>query len=224
MSRAPSRSEATPVGEVLREEALHLAAGRTWARVVPLSDASLSIGVAVRPEDPLLERARAAGVAIVRRSTGGTGVLHSAGDLAWSIVLPRGDPRIGPTLMGAYARLGEGPVAWLGHHGLSARWEVAPATSVGCCMLSARGRVLAIGDRVVGGAAQHRTGTTLLHHGVVPRTIDRSLARSIFDFERPTALDALVGTDDLGLDVPAERLAAELDAALRTTFAIGPED
>lgn len=157
---------------------------------------------------------------MLRRSTGGTGVLHAPGDLAWSVVLPRGDARIGPTLNSAYARLGRGAATWLAGHGRPAEWGPAPGRSTGCCLLSGRGEVLRVEGRVVGGAAQHRSATALLHHGVLPRAFDRDLHRAVFDFSSSEDVDRMVGWGELEIDVAPELAAATLAAAVRAALAI----
>ncbi len=119
------------------EAALRRALGGSRAAV--LSDRALSVGVGVPMGADWIERARRRGLPIVRRSTGGTGVLHEAGDLVWSIVLPRSDPRVGRDYSRAYSRLGVGAARFLGDLGLDAGWTTPPAVSETCFTLGPRG-------------------------------------------------------------------------------------
>src|SRR5208282_5648586 len=122
------------------------------------------VGVGVPPDAAYLQRAAGARIPAVRRTTGGSGLLHAPGDLAWSIVLPRADPRVGKDYVHAYPRLGAGVVDFLSERGVAAKWVDPPGTDPDYCLLSARGSVLALEGKVLGGAAQHLAGGALLHH------------------------------------------------------------
>jgi len=231
MSRSPPDPEREPPTSVLegsvtgaesvRGDARLLAAGSPAVRVAVLSDRSLSVGVAVPAAVPYLSRARTRGLPVVRRETGGTAILHAPGDLAWSIVLPRADPRVGADFVHGYARLGAGVVAWLRNRGVVSEWGPPPGSFEDYCLLSARGQVLRAGGQVLGGAAQHATRAALLHHGILPYAVDRPLLRDLFGMPDAGGADRLVGLDDLGLREPPERLAREpLDALVATP--IGP--
>ncbi|MCW6167716.1 MAG: hypothetical protein LVQ64_04620 [Thermoplasmatales archaeon] len=166
-----------------------LRAGVMTIRTAVLTDRALSVGVGVRPNDPMLRKAQAFGVPVVRRSSGGTGVLHAPGDVAWR------------------------------SRGIPAAWVPSPGRSECCCFLGYRGRSLTVHGRVVGGAAQHLTGRALLHHGVLPRTVDRAAHAALFGLG-DEELEGLAGTDDLGIDAPAEELAAELRERILDSFAL----
>lgn len=187
-------------------------------RAATLSARSLSIGVGVSSDASWVRAAERLGIPIVRRSTGGTGVLHAPGDLVWSIVLPRGDPRVGRDYARAYGRFGAGATRFLTELGLDAAWEAAPGVSNSCCMLGARGCVLTVGDRIVGGAAQHLTREGFLHHGTISRHVDRALVRSLFDLRTPADADRLTGIEELGVEQDGTRLSTGLWEALRAEF------
>jgi lipoate-protein ligase A len=147
-------------------------------------------------------------------------VLHAPGDLSWTVVLPRRDPRVGRSYVTAYARLGEGVVRFLEAAGVRARWDPSSGTSSSYCILGPRGYVLAVGHRILGGAAQHLTREALLHHGFVPRTLDRALVGRIFDLPAVGEVDRLTCLEELGLRDPAgqqaERLARAIAEQLET--------
>ena len=201
-------------------DAERLRQGETAVRTAVLTDRVLSVGAGVRPGDPMLRRASALGIPVVRRSSGGTGVLHAPGDVAWAVVLPRGDRRRGPNLSAAYERLGRGPAELYRSRGIPAAWLPAPGRSESCCFLGSRGKSLTVGPRVVGGAAQHLTGRALLHHGVLPRSVDRTAHSALFGLTGED-LSRLAGTDDLGIDAPAEELAIELKERIFESLAFG---
>ena len=90
-----------------------------------LSDRAISVGVEVRRDVDYLARARDEGWTVVRRSTGGAAVVHAPGDIAWTLVLPRTDPRVGNDYARRYDRLGRAVVRFLEREGVDARWGEA---------------------------------------------------------------------------------------------------
>lgn len=202
------------------DEAL-LARGVPAVRVAVLSDRAVSVGVGVRMSVPYLDRARAEGYAVVRRSSGGTGVLHAPGDLAWSLVLPRDHPLVGRDYLRAYDRLGRGVTAFLADRGVGASWVPAPGLSEEFCLLGHRGRVLATATGIVGGAAQHATRTSLLHHGTLTSRLDRATVHRLFDLGHLGSADRLSSLAEAGLANPAEELAPALAEALEHEVAKG---
>jgi lipoate-protein ligase A len=211
---------------VRADEALLLGGGPA-VRVGVLSDHALSVGVGTGPGARCLVRARTEKLAVVRRSSGGTGVLHAPGDIAWSIVLPRTHPMVGRDFVHAYDRLGRGVTEFLRTQRQAAIWEAAPGLSEDCCLLGKRGRVLTVEGRVLGGAAQHATGRALLHHGILPRRIDRAMVQRVFGLSSPGPVDRLTDLAELGLTegpaVAARKLADAIAGAV-TGAAGNPSD
>jgi lipoate-protein ligase A len=187
-------------------------------RAAVLTDRAVSYGVGVDPGAAYLRKAADAGVPAVRRSTGGTGLVHGPGDLAWSGVLPRTDPRVGDDYVRAYPRLGAGVVDFLSERGVAATWVDPPGTAPEYCLLSERGSVLAHRGKVLGGAAQHLAGGALLHHGILPLELDRTLLRQLFGLS-PKGLDRLTSLREVGVEGPPEQLAWKLAARLADSLA-----
>jgi len=202
---------------VLHEGMLRSAAAGVSVGVV-LDDA-VSYGVAEPESAPYLQRVRADGVATVRRSSGGTGIVHAPGDLVWAVVLPRTDPRVGRDFVRAYDRFGRGLVSFLVERGRASRWVPAPGLTPAYCPLSGRGQVLEVNGQVLAAAAQHVTARALLHHGTLPRTLDRARIARWFDLTSPGPADRLTSLKEQGVDEPpaevaravAEHLADGLD-------------
>jgi lipoate-protein ligase A len=190
-------------------------------RVAVLTDRAVSYGVGVRAETAFLRRSANEGVPTVRRTTGGSGLLHVPGDLAWSIVLPRSDPRVGTDFVRAYPRLGEGVVRFLAERGIASKWTDPPGTDPEYCLLSARGSVLKHEDRILGGAAQHLASRALLHHGILPlEPLDRPLMRRLFGLSS-RAVQQLTSLRELGVEGAAEQLAWKLAGRLSDTLTHG---
>ena len=202
------------------EDARLLRAGRPAVRVVTIGEAALSYGVGEREDAGYLARARSEGLATGRRSTGGSGVLHLPGDLAWSVVLPRTDPRVGRDFARAYSRLGSALPRFLANIGISARWEPSAAVERGYCILSGRGEVLTVGGRALGGAAQHLTRTALLHQGMVALEVPRDRIASLFGVPPSELVARITGLRELGVDAAPDRLAHELATELAGEFGI----
>ncbi len=167
--------------ENLRRDAELLGESRPGIRVASLSGVSVSLGVSQSGETTVARRARTLGVPVVHRSSGGSGLVHEEGDLVWSIVLPREDPRVGRDFSTAYSRLGAAVTASLRSRGLPADWTAAPGVAPSYCLLSPRGQVLSVRGRAIGGAAQHLTRRALLHHGTLNVSLDRDRIASLFD-------------------------------------------
>lgn len=193
---------------------------RPAVHVTLLTRPMLSLGVAQPPGTPAEERARARGFDIVRRSTGGTGVLGLPGDLAWTVVLPRDDPRLGPDHLRAYGRLGGAPARLLSGPGRPVRWRCVPALHPELCFLSGRGEVLTAHGRVLGGAAQHRTARALLHHGLLVARVPREEIGAIYGLTESEVAGALTGLDELGLPDPPATLGVRLEEELSRGFGI----
>jgi lipoate-protein ligase A len=205
--------------EALRRDEEALARGIPVARTGFFSVPALSLGVSQANDAPCAERARALGLSVARRVSGGTGVLHEAGDLHWSVVLPRSDPRVGRDYARAYDRLGSGAVRWLEELGLpGARWVEPPGISDDLCLLGGRGRVLALEGRVLGGAAQHATARALLHHGAIGCRVDRDRLARVFTVPSAELARRLGSLDELGVRAAPATLAERLAAATGRAF------
>lgn len=161
-------------------DASDLSAAKPKVRVARMSAPALSLGVGQPLSTATARRARALGLPVFRRSTGGTGVLLGEGDVVWSIVLPRSDGRVGADFVHAYGRFGRGVVHTLASFGVESAWGPALGLSEEYCFLGSRGCALMVEERVLGGAAQHATQHALLHHGVLPLTIDRQRLEAVF--------------------------------------------
>ncbi len=191
-----------------------LRAGVSAARVGVLTNRAISIGVGVDRAAPFLRRAEGAGWPVVRRSSGGTAVLHRPGDLTWTLVLPRRDPRVGRDYARGYERLGRAASRFLGDLGFPTEWGPSPGLSDEYCLLGHRGSVLRVGGRVLGGAAQHLSAGALLHHGVLPATLDPRALESLFGLSPTTGRTLLTSLRDLGIAETPDRLAERLAEAL----------
>ena len=214
----PGTDRHASLAEEFRTQEACLRTGVPAVRVGIVPETALSYGIGVAATARYLDRARAEGVAVVRRSTGGSGLLHLRGDLYWAVVLPREDPRVGRDFVRAFDRLGEGTVRGLGSVGVRAEWGPAPALAEAYCPLSSRGRVLCAAGRILGGAAQHATATALLHHGSLSWRVDRAMVDRLFELEADGPSRHLAGVSELSPARTAQDVARALEAANRAHF------
>ena len=193
--------------ELLRE-------GQWAARTAILTSSALSVGVSQRDEARCIVRARQLGIPVIRRSTGGLGLWHAPGDVVWSLVLPRSDPRVGDDFSKAYARLGAGVVHCLASRSVAAVWQAPSGPPGEYCLLSGAGAILSVDGRALGGAAQHLTRHALLHHGVLPYRLDPRRLSELFDLS-PELIDrSLTSLDRVTPGTTALELAGQLQSDL----------
>ena len=206
----------TPAENVERDEAL-LRRGTAAVRVAVLSARAVCLGVGQRGPTRAAQAAEAERVPVVRRASGGSGLLHEPGDLAWALVLPKGHPMVGPDFVLGFGRLGAGAVEFLRRKGRTGRWEPSRGSHDEFCVLGPRGSVLVTEGRILGGAAQHLAGPALLHHGVLQGRIDPEALGRFFGLGRDQARAQLIDLESLGLLERPEEAAQTLLESLASS-------
>ncbi|HEU5001698.1 MAG TPA: hypothetical protein VFW71_02820 [Actinomycetota bacterium] len=153
-----------------------------WARP------TLSIGVHTDLPGEIAARCREAGVAVVRRPTGGGCVLHD-GDVTYSVVAPDG----GRSVREAYGWIAQALSAGLATLGVDA--GVADHEAAGRpldCFAVPTGADLSVAGRKICGSAQVRRGGWFLQHGSLPIADQRARTATLLGSmpdERSTCLD-----------------------------------
>lgn len=125
---------------------------------------TLSVGAHTELPQGVAERCASAGVAVVRRPTGGGCVLHD-GDLTYSVVAPDA----GRGVLEAYRWVAEALIAGLDRLGIVAAIadRGTPGRPLNCFQVPT-GADLAVGGRKLCGSAQLRRGGWFLQHGSIP--------------------------------------------------------
>jgi lipoate-protein ligase A len=198
----------------------------------------LSIGMAEPIGDVDLAAARAAGVRVVRRPSGGTAVLHDD-QLAWSLTLPLGHPLATGDIVASYLAQSRITLDALGRVGAAARaagLEEARAPlpdallSIACFGGLAPHEVVA-GDppRKLVGWGQVRRRNVVMHHAVASLTFDREALASFLRTDRGRLADALArrvtSLAEAGASATAVRLAdAVVEAHGAAGFDLVPGD
>ena len=144
-------------------------------RVYGWSPPAISFGYAQRIDREVdAEHCRRMDVDLVRRPTGGRGVLHWE-ELTYSVACRRDEPAVGGRPGSAYRMIGEGLIAGLRRLGVDAalarvdRGSVRPRSARAtppCFVSAARSEVVVNGRKLVG-SAQRQMGDMLLQHGSV---------------------------------------------------------
>lgn len=206
-----------PVNAILERSDDALRGGRPTIFVGTCDERAVTLGFAQKEGTAEEARAKELGIAVLRRSSGGVGLLHETGDVFWSVVLPRESPHVGRDFINAYPRLGSGMTRFLREKGLDASWEKTPSLSKNYCTLTGRGYVLSSGGRVLGGASQHLAGGYILHHGTVSCSLDREFISAVFGLDTSISWGALTCLNEQHIQLAQadmEHLAASLRDAL----------
>lgn len=119
------------------------------------------------------QRCEYSGIEIVRRPTGGKAILHSTGDVTYSVIAPAAEKPFSPDVLAGYAAVNEALVTGLGILGVRAAMRdpapIWPETGVdfGCFESPGRHEVYWAGRKMVA-SAQRRTTGVVLQHGTIP--------------------------------------------------------
>ena len=188
-------AENMALDEALLERAS--ASGSAVMRVYTWSEPTISFGrnqAARGTYDP--GRARARGIAVVRRPTGGRSLLHHR-EITYSVTAPA---HLAGSLRESYARINRLLVGGLRRLGVSVevaapRERSLPPSAAPCFERPAAGELVVDGRKLVG-SAQWRDQGAMLQHGSILVEDDQPLVSSL--------------ADDVALPPPAATLAAAL--------------
>jgi lipoate-protein ligase A len=140
-----------------------------------------------------LSACKVRGVSVVRRCTGGTGVLYQ-GDLALSLVLPETHPwaRSIATLYEAFAGALKNGLEALGVMTTKSQTPKRGGPRSAICFEDHRAETLLLGGKKVLGCAQARRGGSVLIHGALLLGVDAWLQSEVYGVTRER-IDALLG-------------------------------
>jgi len=221
--RTITAGDADPFHVLTAEELLLEAAGR-GEPVLLLGwwpGPSVILGYGQPDGDVDLELCRSKSIPVLRRITGGTGVLHDR-DLAVSLALPSGHPWAG-TITGLYGRFLQVVARVLGELGA----RVGQADCVErtgkerspVCFEDHLAETLLVDGRKAVGCAQARRSRAVLVHGAVLLGLDASRYAEIFRVPEER-IARLVGPALEG--VPPDELAGRLAAAFAAALELEP--
>jgi lipoate-protein ligase A len=188
-----------------------LAGGPPTLRFYAWNPPSLSLGrFQEDPPEATLAACRAAGIGIVRRPTGGRGVLHHR-EITYSLTSRCEGPFAGAGLVETYRIIAGALVrglARLGAEVVEGGRDRSRRSDPNCFAAPAR-REITWHGRKLAGSAQVREREGFLQHGALLLSVDRPLWRAVFPGEDPS--ETAVGLDEvLGRQVLFDEAAAAL--------------
>ncbi len=213
------RSTGPPVEDLAREAWLleRAAGGEVSLLLTSWEGPVVVLGYGQRPQEADLEWCRSQGLPVLRRLTGGTGVVHR-GDLGVGLVLPKEHPWA-EGIIGLYGRfldVLEPALAAVGAE-VSRLAEPRRGSRVRSpiCFLDQSSDTLVVDGRKAVGCAQTRRRGAVLIHAAVLLGLDAGLYARIFDLPeeevRAGLAPAVPGADPRAV---GEAIAAELAKAL----------
>jgi lipoate-protein ligase A len=203
------------------DEALLARARRTGERVLRVYSwlrPTLSLGRNQRARDIYdLARARALGIDVVRRITGGRALLHHR-EVTYSVTAPAGDDS---SLMESYVSINSLLASALRSLGVPVTAaprvrRMPPPGSAPCFELPAPGELVFAGRKLVG-SAQFRDGGAFLQHGSILIDDDQGLIGQLAIHPVPLAARAATLREALGRAPSVREVADALFAAARAS-------
>lgn len=179
--------------------------GRPTLRIFAWEPPALSLGYGQPLDDRIdVAAARALGIGLVRRPTGGSAILHEGPDLevTYSVVAAAGDFPGADDLLATYRWIGAALEAGLARLGVPAAMVPVqpsnPAAMPAFCFARTGSYELEVTGKKVVGSAQRRQGSAFLQHGSIMLGTTPDRLRRIFPGEADplhgmTTLEAVLG-------------------------------
>lgn len=182
--------------------------------------ACVSLGRAQTEADVDLAAARAWGLDVVQRPTGGGAILHNDSELTYAVVLPLDFPGLPRDVPGSFAFLSAGIVEGLRTLGLPAEIEsvVDDKQKEALCYVRRQGTNVVVNGRKISGGAQRRDGNAVLQHGTI--IVDRDDARLAALFRTPVdeIRSRVTSLSEEGVFVSREKLIEVFSRAFETVL------
>jgi lipoate-protein ligase A len=189
-----------------RDEAM-LAAGAPAARLYGWRPACASLGRAQTEADVDADAARAWGIDVVQRPTGGGAILHNETEVTYAVVLPLDHPGLPKDVPGSFAFLSQGVVLALRDLGLPAEIESVPDnTRETLCYVRRQGTNVMVNGRKISGGAQRRNGAAVLQHGTVIVERDEARMATLFRTDVAQIRARVTSLREEGVSVSREKL------------------
>lgn len=200
----------TGVENMRRDEHL-LARAQPVLRIYGWSPETVSLGNGQTPADIDLEAVRELGLDVVKRGTGGGGILHSATEVTYAVVVPHGYPDLPRDLPRSFAFLSQGVVTALRGLGLAAELESVPdLTRDALCYVRKQGTNVVVDGKKISGGAQRRTNHAVLQHGTVIVERDEHRLARVFRTDPATICARVTSLGEHGLSPSRDELVGAL--------------
>jgi len=188
---------------------------------------TISLGYGQRLDGRIdLETARAMGLGLVRRATGGSAILHEGPDLeiTYSVAAAAGDFDGSADLLQTYRWIGEGLLAGLRALGAPVEMVPAkpsdPAAMPAFCFARTGSFELEVDGRKLVGSAQRRQGAAFLQHGSIMLAAEPGRLRRVFPGGRDPLADMTTLETVLGRRPSFDETAEALAEGFRTAHGL----
>ncbi len=188
---------------------------------------TISLGYGQRLDGRIdLETARAMGLGLVRRATGGSAILHEGPDLeiTYSVAAAAGDFDGSADLLQTYRWIGEGLLAGLRALGVPVEMVPVqpsdPAAMPAFCFARTGSFELEVDGRKLVGSAQRRQGAAFLQHGAIMLGAEPGRLRRVFPGGRDPLADMTTLETVLGRRPSFDRTAEALADGFRTAHGL----
>lgn len=210
------------VENMARDEAL-LAQARPAIRLYGWKPACASLGRAQTEADVDLDAARAWGIDVVRRGTGGGAILHNEEEVTYGVVLPLDHPGLPRDITGTFAFISRGIVDALRSLGIDAEIESVPDnTRETLCYVRKQGTNVVVAGRKISGGAQRRTDRAVLQHGTIIVRRDEERCARLFRTPLDDIRRRVTSLEEEGVRVSREKLVETLAHSLQRALTSGP--
>lgn len=162
--------------------------------------ATLSVGYFQRLTKEIdIEKVNAKGYGLVRRQTGGRGVLHDK-ELTYSVIVPESHPEMPSTVTEAYRVISEGLLEGFKYLGFDASFAIPKSKEERANLKQPRSAVcfdapswyeLVVEGRKIAGSAQVRQKGVILQHGSLLQDVDVDDLFDIFVFKNDRLKDKM---------------------------------
>jgi lipoate-protein ligase A len=210
-----------PGAENMRRDEVLLTRAEPALRIYGWAPETVSLGNSQTEADLDLDAVRAYELDVVKRRTGGGGILHSASEVTYAVVVPLGYPGLPGDLPRSFGFLSTGVVAAIRDLGLAAELESVPdLTRDALCYVRQQGTNVVVGGKKISGGAQRRTRSAVLQHGTVIVERDERRLAAVFRADVETICARVTSLRDQGLAAMRDEIVSALIAGFAR--ALGP--
>ena len=205
--------------ENMRRDDVLLARAEPVVRLYGWVPEAISLGNSQTEAVIDLDVAREYGLDIIKRGTGGGGILHATTEVTYAVIVPIDFDAMPRDLPGSFAFLGDGVLRALRALGLPAQIDSQPdRTRDALCYVRQQGTNIVVGGKKISGGAQRRTRNAVLQHGTVIIDRDEVRCARVFRTDEQTITARVTSVRAEGKDPSRTQVIDALVAGYTETF------
>jgi lipoate-protein ligase A len=205
--------------ENMRRDDVLLARAEPVVRLYGWAPEAVSLGNSQTDAVIDLDVAREYSLDVIKRGTGGGGILHAATEITYAVIVPIDFPTMPRDLPGSFAFLGDGVLRALRALGLLAEIDSQPdRTRDALCYVRQQGTNIVVGGKKISGGAQRRTRNAVLQHGTVIIERDETRCARVFRTNVETITSRVTSVRAEGKDPTRPQVIDALVAGYTQTF------